>query len=169
MVFQGFGLFPHMTVRQNIAYGPRIAKRPADEIAERVAAIIALVHLEEQADRAPDELSGGQAQRVALARALVMRPKVLLLDEPLGALDAMTKISMQEELARIWSEESVTMVMVTHDLEEAIYLADRVLILPKEKGGAARLIDVDLPRPRDRSERRFVRYREELLREFGLH
>jgi sulfonate transport system ATP-binding protein len=81
----------------------------------------------------------------------------------------MTKITMQEELARIWSEEDVTMIMVTHDLEEAIYLADRVLVLPKEKGCAARMIEVDLSRPRDRSESRFVRYREELLREFGLH
>ena len=109
------------------------------------------------------------AQRVGIARALTVQPEILLLDEPLGALDAMTKITMQEELARIWSEENVTMVMVTHDLEEAVYLADRVLVLPKEKGSAARLIDIDLPRPRDRSESRFVRYREELLREFGLH
>lgn len=81
----------------------------------------------------------------------------------------MTKITMQEELARIWSEENVTMIMVTHDLEEAVYLADRVLVLPKEKGAAARLIEVDLPLPRDRSEARFLRYREELLPEFGLH
>ncbi|BBD38995.1 sulfonate ABC transporter ATP-binding protein [Aminobacter sp. Y103A] len=102
-------------------------------------------------------------------RALTVQPEILLLDEPLGALDAMTKITMQEELARIWSEENVTMVMVTHDLEEAVYLADRVLVLPKEKGAAARLIDIELRRPRDRSEPRFVRYREELLHEFGLH
>jgi sulfonate transport system ATP-binding protein len=109
------------------------------------------------------------AQRVGIARALTVQPEILLLDEPLGALDAMTRITMQEELARIWSEENVTMVMVTHDLEEAVYLADRVLILPREKGKGARLIDIDLERPRLRSERRFVRYREELLAEFGLH
>ena len=129
MVFQSFGLFPHMTVRQNIAYGPRTAKRPAGEIAERVAAIIALVHLEEQADRAPDELSGGQAQRVALARALVMRPKVLLLDEPLGALDLKLRQTMQEELRRIHDEIGGTFVFVTHDQGEALGLANRIAVM----------------------------------------
>lgn len=93
----------------------------------------------------------------------------MLLDEPFGALDAMTKITMQEELAGIWREENVTMILVTHDLEEAVYLADRVLIFSKEKGGRIREIDIDLPRPRNRSEPRFVKLREELLKEFGLH
>ena len=88
------------------------------------------------------------AQRVGIARALAVQPEILLLDEPLGALDAMTKITMQEELARIWREENVTMILVTHDLEEAIYLADRVLILPKEQDGRRREIEIDLPRPR---------------------
>ena len=92
-----------------------------------------------------------------------------MLDEPLGALDAMTKLTMQEELARIWREEKVTMVVVTHDLEEAIYLADRVIILPRDKGGRVREVSVDLPRPRNRSESGFVKLREELLAEFGLH
>ena len=129
MVFQGFGLFPHMTVRQNIAYGLRIAKRPADEIAERVAAIIALVDLEEQTDRATDELSGGQAQRVALARALVMRPTVLLLDEPLGSLDLKLRQAMQEELRRIHDEIGGTFVFVTHDQGEALGLANRIAVM----------------------------------------
>ena len=101
MVFQGYGLFPHMSVRQNISYGLRIAKLPKNEIETRVAEIIALVRLEELAERGTHELSGGQQQRVALARALVMRPKVLLLDEPLGALDLKLRQIMQEELRQI--------------------------------------------------------------------
>ena len=168
-VFQSYALFSHLTVAENVAFGLRFAKTSKEEARNRVGQALTLVQMQEFRDRKPHQLSGGQQQRVALARALILNPSVLLLDEPLGALDAMTKIGMQEELARIWSEENVTMVMVTHDLEEAIYLADRVLILPKEKGGAARLIDIDLPRPRERSETRFVRYREDLLREFGLH
>jgi NitT/TauT family transport system ATP-binding protein/sulfonate transport system ATP-binding protein len=109
------------------------------------------------------------AQRVGIARALTVQPEILLLDEPLGALDAMTKMTMQEELTRIWHEEKVTMVLVTHDLEEAIFLADRVLVLPGTKGDAIRLIDVDLPRPRDRNDSDFVGYRRQLMAEFGLH
>ena len=109
------------------------------------------------------------AQRVGIARALAIDPEILLLDEPLGALDAMTKITMQEELERIRATENITMVLVTHDLEEAIYLADRVLILPKEKGNAIRIIDVNLPRPRERSDGAFVELRQQLMAEFGLH
>jgi NitT/TauT family transport system ATP-binding protein/sulfonate transport system ATP-binding protein len=114
-------------------------------------------------------LSGGQQQRVALARAIVNRPALLLLDEPLGALDAMTRIALQEELARIWQEERVTMILVTHDLEEAIILADRVLVLPREKCGRPRLVDIALPRPRDRSESGFVALRRQLMAELGFH
>ncbi|TIQ36703.1 MAG: ABC transporter ATP-binding protein [Mesorhizobium sp.] len=169
VIFQEPRLLPWLTVLGNVAFGLEVRGVPKAEAEKRARFYIALVGLAEFSDAYPRQLSGGMAQRVGIARALTVQPEILLLDEPLGALDAMTKISMQEELARIWSEENVTMVVVTHDLEEAIYLADRVLILPKEKGGAARLIDVDLPRPRDRSESRFVRYREELLREFGLH
>ncbi|MDX8522104.1 ABC transporter ATP-binding protein [Mesorhizobium dulcispinae] len=169
VIFQEPRLLPWLTVLGNVAFGLEVRGVPKAEAEKRARFYIALVGLAEFADANPRQLSGGMAQRVGIARALTVQPEILLLDEPLGALDAMTKISMQEELARIWSEENVTMVVVTHDLEEAIYLADRVLILPKEKGGAARLIDIDLPRPRDRSESRFVRHREELLREFGLH
>ncbi|UVK35935.1 ABC transporter ATP-binding protein (plasmid) [Mesorhizobium sp. AR10] len=169
VIFQEPRLLPWLTVLGNVAFGLEVRGVPKQEAEERACFYIALVGLAEFADAFPTQLSGGMAQRVGIARALTVQPEILLLDEPLGALDAMTKIGMQKELARIWSEENVTMVMVTHDLEEAIYLADRGLILPRENGGAARLITVDLPRPRDRSESRFVRYREELLREFGLH
>ena len=168
-MFARDGMMPWRTAIENVAFGLEVRGVPKRQAEERARFYVALVGLAEFADAFPNQLSGGMAQRVGIARALTVQPEILLLDEPLGALDAMTKIGMQEELARIWSEENVTMVMVTHDLEEAIYLADRVLILPKEKGGAARLIDIDLPRPRERSETRFVRYREELLREFGLH
>lgn len=106
---------------------------------------------------------------MGIARALTVQPEILLLDEPLGALNAMTKLTMQEELARIWREERVTLILVIHDLEEAIFLADRVLILPKEKGQVPRVIGIDLPRPKDRNSPQFVALRKELMAEFGLH
>ena len=129
MVFQRYGLFPHMSVKSNVAYGLRVAKRPPEEIAERVDAALALVRLESLADRAIDNLSGGQQQRVALARALVMRPKVLLLDEPLAALDLKLRQAMQEELARIHQEIGGTFVFVTHDQGEALGLATRIAVM----------------------------------------
>lgn len=169
VIFQEPRLLPWLTVLGNVAFGLEVRGTSKPQAEQRARHYITLVGLADFADAYPRQLSGGMAQRVGIARALTVQPEILLLDEPLGALDAMTKITMQEELVRIWREENVTMIMVTHDLEEAIYLADRVLVLPKEKGGVARVIDVDLPRPRDRSEIRFVKYREELLREFGLH
>ncbi|MSP83350.1 MAG: ABC transporter ATP-binding protein [Alphaproteobacteria bacterium] len=129
MVFQGYGLFPHMTVRQNIGYGLRIAKASDAEIAERVGAIMTLVRIGELAERRPDALSGGQAQRVALARALVMRPRVLLLDEPLAALDLKLRKQMQEELRRIHQSIGGTFVFVTHDQGEAMGLANRIAVM----------------------------------------
>jgi len=129
MVFQGYGLFPHMTVRQNIAYGLKVHKVAPSEIRARVDEIIALVRLEPLADRRPDALSGGQAQRVALARALVMRPRVLLLDEPLAALDLQLRKAMQEELRRIHRSIGGTFVFVTHDQGEAMALANRIAVM----------------------------------------
>ena len=129
MVFQGYGLFPHMTVRQNVAYGLRIARVPDREVASRVSEMLALVHLEDFADRPAPQLSGGQAQRVALARAHVMRPKVLLLDEPLAALDLQLRRAMQEELRRLHRSLGGTFVFVTHDQEEAMGLANRILVM----------------------------------------
>ncbi|MGH6959705.1 MAG: ABC transporter ATP-binding protein, partial [Dongiaceae bacterium] len=130
-VFQGYGLFPHMTLRQNIAYGLRTAKRPEDEIRRRVDEAIALVRLEEFVTRSIDQLSGGQQQRVALARALVMRPRVLLLDEPLAALDLKLRQAMQEELRRIHQQIGGTFVFVTHDQGEALGLANRIAVMDK--------------------------------------
>ncbi|MDQ3560773.1 MAG: ABC transporter ATP-binding protein [Pseudomonadota bacterium] len=129
MVFQGYGLFPHMNLRQNIAYGLKLKKLPAAEIDRRVAAAIALVRLDEQANRTVTELSGGQQQRVALARALVMEPEVLLLDEPLAALDLKLRQAMQEELRRIHRTVGGTFVFVTHDQGEALALANRIAVM----------------------------------------
>jgi spermidine/putrescine transport system ATP-binding protein len=130
-VFQGYGLFPHMSVRQNIAYGLRTARRPADEIRQRVEQAITLVRLEEFVDRSIDQLSGGQQQRVALARALIMHPRVLLLDEPLAALDLKLRQAMQEELRRIHRQVGGTFVFVTHDQSEALGLANRIAVMDK--------------------------------------
>ncbi len=129
MVFQGYGLFPHMNVEQNVGYGLRIQKRPREEIAERVADALRLVQLMELAKRTTEQLSGGQQQRVALARALVMRPKVLLLDEPLAALDLKLRHAMQDELRRIHHEIGGTFVFVTHDQGEALALANRIAVM----------------------------------------
>jgi NitT/TauT family transport system ATP-binding protein/sulfonate transport system ATP-binding protein len=169
VIFQEPRLLPWLTVIDNIGFGLEtrgLSREEARFISQRYVDLVGLKGFE---TAYPRQLSGGMAQRVGIARALAVQPEILLLDEPLGALDAMTKIGMQQELARIWKEEDVTTVLVTHDLEEAIFLADRILILPREKGGEPRLIDVDLPRPRDRSAPAFVRQREELLTVFGLH
>ena len=128
-VFQGYGLFPHMNVRQNVGYGLRVQGRPRAEVADRVADALRLSRLQDLAERPVGALSGGQAQRVALARALIMRPKVLLLDEPLAALDLKLRHAMQEELRRLHAEIGGTFVFVTHDQGEAMALANRVAVM----------------------------------------
>jgi spermidine/putrescine transport system ATP-binding protein len=128
-VFQQYALFPHMTVAGNVAYGLRMEKRPAGEIRQRVADVLAMVQLTELAERKPHQLSGGQQQRVAIARAVVKRPKLLLLDEPLSALDYKLRRQMQIELKRLQRELGITFVFVTHDQEEALSMSDRVVVL----------------------------------------
>lgn len=169
VIFQEPRLLPWLSVLDNVAFPLENRGLRKAEARARAQRYVDLVSLSDFSDALPAHLSGGMAQRVGIARALAVKPEILLLDEPFGALDAMTKITMQEELSRIWREERITMVLVTHDLEEAIFLADRVLILPKEKGRRTKEIEIDLPRPRSRSEARFVRFREQLLNEFGLH
>ena len=169
VIFQEPRLLPWLTVLDNVAFGLDARGVSREEARSRAGRYVQLVGLQSFENAYPRQLSGGMAQRVGIARALAVQPEILLLDEPLGALDAMTKIGMQQELTRIWRDEDVTTILVTHDLEEAIYLADRILILPREKNGEPRLIEIDLPRPRDRSSREFVRHREELLHLFGLH
>ncbi|WP_334173914.1 ABC transporter ATP-binding protein [Pseudoxanthobacter sp.] len=140
LMFQSYALFPHMSVRANIAYGLEMERLKKPEIAARVDAILETTHLTALADRRPEQLSGGQRQRVALARALVKRPRVLLLDEPLGALDKKLREAMQMELKRLQHEVGITFVMVTHDQEEALVMADRMAVL---KDG--RLLQCDTP------------------------
>ncbi len=169
VIFQEPRLLPWLTVLQNVAFGLEVRGLDRDGAQDKARHYISLVGLAGFEAAYPRQLSGGMAQRVGIARALTVQPEILLLDEPLGALDAMTKLTMQEELARIWREEGVTMILVTHDLEEAIHLADRVLVLAKENAAPPRLLDVDLPRPRDRSAPDFVAMRRRLMAEFGLH
>jgi spermidine/putrescine transport system ATP-binding protein len=140
VVFQNYALFPHMTVRENVAFGLRMKKEPAHVIRARTEEALRLVRLEEQAERYPRQLSGGQQQRVALARALVNRPQVLLLDEPLSALDKSLRLAMQEELRRIQRETGVTFLHVTHDQAEALSMADRVAVMR-----AGRFVQVGTP------------------------
>ena len=131
MVFQSYAVFPHMTVAQNVAYGLRIDKVATSEIDRRVAEALEMVQLGALGARKPDQLSGGQRQRVALARALVKRPKVLLLDEPMSALDAKLREQMQIELARLQRDVGITFVIVTHDQDEALSMADRIAVMEK--------------------------------------
>jgi ABC-type Fe3+/spermidine/putrescine transport system ATPase subunit len=129
VVFQSYALFPHMSVWENVAFGPRAVGLPLPEVRRRVEELLAITHLEGLAQRRPDQLSGGQQQRVALARALAVRPRLLLLDEPLSALDRRIRVEMRAELRRIQREAGVTAVIVTHDQEEAMELADELLVL----------------------------------------
>jgi len=131
IVFQNYALFPHMTIRQNIAYGLEVQRMPKDRLAARVEEMLDLVHMKEFAERYPRQLSGGQQQRVALARCLAVDPKILLLDEPFGALDKNLRLDMQIEVKRLQQEYGITTVLVTHDQEEALSMADRVAVMSR--------------------------------------
>jgi len=155
VVFQEYALFPWLTVRQNVEYGPRERRMPRAQRAERVQAQIAAVGLIGFEDRYPHELSGGMRQRVALARVLVNDPKILLMDEPFAALDAQTRTLMQAELLAVWSRAQRTVVFVTHNIEEAIYLGDRVVVMTARPGRIKEDVAVGLPRPRDVTSQEF--------------
>ncbi len=168
IVFQEHRLFPWLTVEQNINVG--LLNNSELTEAEKFRSVkehIKLVGLEGFENAFPYQLSGGMSQRVAIARALVNRPEVLLLDEPFGALDAFTRTYLQQELQRIWQEEGITMIIVTHDVEEAVYLGDRVVIMEPRPGRIKRVIDVDLPRSRDRNSYQFSVIRDQIYREFS--
>jgi sulfonate transport system ATP-binding protein len=153
IIFQEPRLLPWLTVADNVGFG--LEQRPRAERRERVARVLARVGLSEKARGWPRELSGGQAQRVAIARALVPRPQVLLLDEPFSALDAFTRADLQVGLLDLWADLKPTLVMVTHDVEEAIVLADRIMVMRPRPGRVYEEIACELPRPRDRQSAAF--------------
>jgi sulfonate transport system ATP-binding protein len=163
MVFQEPRLMPWLTIEQNLAFGIRHLQ--ADDRRQRVAEALARVGLAEFARHWPRELSGGMAQRVALARALVGRPAVLLLDEPFSALDALTRLDLQEHLLDLWAFYRPTMILVTHDIEEALVLSDRVLVMRGNPGRIQTAVSPHLPRPRDRASGEFQEWKTRLLAE----
>jgi len=167
IVFQEHRLFPWLTVEQNIRLA--LLNTPGSDADKRhnVQEHIELVGLAGFEAAYPHQLSGGMSQRVAIARALVTRPEILLLDEPFGALDALTRAYLQQELHRIWRAEGITMILVTHDVEEAVYLGDRVVVMEPRPGRIRRIVPVDLPHPRDRAGLPFAGIKDDVLREFS--
>jgi ABC-type nitrate/sulfonate/bicarbonate transport system ATPase subunit len=162
LVFQDPNLFPWLTVRRNIQAG-LVARGVLHRGRQEVEDFMKLVGLDAFANVYPHQLSGGMAQRAALARALVNHPKVLLLDEPLGSLDAFTRMRMQDEVLRLWESRGTTMLLVTHDIDEAIYMSDRIVIMTPRPGRVERVIDVTLKRPRQRNSPGFLKLRTEIL------
>ncbi|MDX1916260.1 MAG: ABC transporter ATP-binding protein [Methylophilus sp.] len=152
MVFQGYTLFPWLTVKKNVMFGLEMNNANREEASNEADLWLELVGLERFAHAYPHELSGGMKQRVAIARALVNQPRILLMDEPFGALDAQTRSRMQSHLMEIWRNIDITILFITHDLDEAIYLADRILVLKAHPGEVQELIEVPVPRPRSPSQ-----------------
>ena len=162
MMFQKATLFPWLTVRDNIAFSLKMqGKLKGNE--DKVENMIKVIGLENFREDYPAQLSGGMAQRVALVRSLINEPPILLLDEPLGALDAFTRMNMQDEILKIWQEKKQLAIMVTHDVDEAIYMGTRVLVMDAHPGRVIADIPIDLPLPRDRGSREFVEYRIDIL------
>ena len=166
MMFQAPHLFPWMTVQQNVGTGLRFAGWSKDRIAERVKEAIQLVHMEEFAHKNTQDLSGGQQQRVALARSLVMEPEMLLLDEPFSALDAFTRASLQKDVRAISKQLGFNIVMVTHDIDEAVIMADRALIMAGSPGKMTHDLKIELPDPRDRDDPEVQKLRAHVMQEF---
>lgn len=163
LVFQDANLFPWLTIYDNIAFGLKarhIFKQKKDSVAE----FIKLVGLKGFEKSYPHQLSGGMCQRASLARALIGHPKALLLDEPLGALDAFTRMNMQDELLRIQAEQDMTMIMVTHDVDEAVYLSNKIVVMSPRPARIEKVLDVSLCQPRDRNNPEFIRLRSEILK-----
>ena len=162
MMFQKATLFPWLTVYDNIAFSLKMqGKLKGNE--DKVEKMIEIIGLQGFRNDYPGQLSGGMAQRVALVRSLINEPEILLLDEPLGALDAFTRMNMQDEILKIWQEKQQLALMVTHDVDEAIYMGTRGLVMDAHPGRVIADITIDLPFPRDRSSREFVAYRNDIL------
>ena len=164
VVFQEYVLFPWLTVAQNVEFGPRLTGMEAARCREIVARYLDMVGLREHATKFPVQLSGGMKQRVAIARALANNPSIVLMDEPFGALDAQTREVMQEELSRIQRLEHKTIVFVTHSIREAVYLADRVVVMTRSPGRIKEVFTIKLPEVRDRFAPEFTRYEAAITR-----
>ncbi len=162
MVFQEYALFPWMTVEKNIAFGLEIKKQPKAQIREKVNALLEMLNLQDFRDRYPKDLSGGMRQRVAIARVLALDSPILLMDEPFGALDSLTRRNLQDELLRIWMEFRKTIIFVTHSIEESIYLADRIVVMTYRPGTIKKIVNVTMPRQRDPSSVEFNELKKEL-------
>ena len=164
MVFQEYALFPWMTVERNVAFGLEMKGMARAQIRERVDALLRQLNLREFRERFPKDLSGGMRQRVAIARVLAIDPPMLLMDEPFGALDALTRRTLQDELLRIWAALRKTILFVTHGIEESIYLADRVVVMTYRPGTAKQIVPITLPRPRDTAAPEFNALKREISR-----
>jgi ABC-type nitrate/sulfonate/bicarbonate transport system ATPase subunit len=167
VVFQDHRLLPWFSIEKNVGLGLKDAK--SAESRKTIQEHLELVGLKGFEKHYPHQLSGGMSQRAAIARALVNRPEILLLDEPLGALDALTRMYMHQELERIWKKEDITMIMITHDVDEAIVLSDKIVVMSSRPGTIKKIIPVPLARPRDRASYDFIKIKEEVLEEFQLH
>ena len=165
-VFQERGVFPWLTVEGNVAFG--LSALDAASRRERVAHYVGLVGLRGFESSYPHELSGGMKQRLEVARALAVNPDVLYLDEPFGALDSITRLLMRKELLRIWNTERKTILFVTHDIDESVQLADRVVVMSQRPGRVQRIVDIDIPHPRDLSAPRYIELRDGIFEEIGL-
>ena len=165
MVFQDFALFPWRSVRKNIEFGLEIAGMPKEQRREKADQYLKLVGLEEFANARVHELSGGMKQRVCIARAQVTHPDIILMDEPFGALDAQTRNIMQRELLKILDKTDQTIVFITHSVDEAVYLADRIVVLTKRPAKIKEIVNIDWPRPRDRASVEFTALRKRILLE----
>lgn len=166
MVFQDHALFPWLSIFENIVYGLRLAaqKIPEDELKQRAEALLSLTHLDAFAHSFPHQLSGGMKQRVSVARALAIKPDILLMDEPFSALDTFTRRELEDEVLRIRQEMKTTILLVTHNPEEAVYLADRIVILSGRPAVVSAILSVVLPQPRDPANPDFIRIREQVTR-----
>ncbi|QJD94019.1 ABC transporter ATP-binding protein [Duganella dendranthematis] len=162
MVFQEYALFPWMTVADNVAFGLQIKGQPREQIDATVDKLLTMLSLQDFRNRYPKDLSGGMRQRVAIARVLALDSPIMLMDEPFGALDALTRRNLQDELLRIWAELKKTIIFVTHSIEEAIYLADRIVVMTYRPGTVKRDLLVELPRLRDPAAAEFNALKREL-------
>ena len=165
MVFQKPTLFPWLTVGENVGFSANLKKQNNEKEVDRLLEKVGLMEFK---NSYPHQLSGGMAQRVSLIRTMINKPNVFLLDEPLGALDAFTRMNMQDELIKLWQENKHIMIMVTHDVDEAIYLSNKVVIMEPRPGRIKKILDIDLDYPRNRTSKEFTDYRNEILETLNI-